>query len=102
MQRGLNFVEHFADGCDDATHRRRRLPFPPGLVAAREHHALIRKIFWAELDSQRHAAHFPIIKFETGAGAFALIGDDAKSRRNQIGFQFARSFDHQAALFVGL
>ena len=74
VERFLHHYQRFLHRLSDAGLRDGRLPFSAGLVAPGQHDRVVRYVLRADLDAQRHAAHFPIVELETGARAFALVG----------------------------
>src|ERR1700677_1212958 len=72
-QRLLNLNQQRAHRSRDPVLVDERLPFFPRTVASRQHHRILRYILRAQFHPQRNAAHFPVVKLESRAGAFALV-----------------------------
>ena len=69
------------------------------LLAPGHGDAVLFNVFGADLNTERHAAHFPVVILETGRLPFALIDMDAniggKQFFRQTGYRF-----HDRSLFV--
>ena len=78
-ERLLNFFQHLRDGGGNSLLRDEGFAFFSGTVAPGQHYRALRDILGAEFQAQRHAAHLPVVEFEAGAYAFALVDLDADS-----------------------
>src|SRR5579875_2574325 len=45
------------------------------IIAAHQHHALVLRIAWADLNAYRHAAHLPLVEFPTRRVLAAVYGE---------------------------
>ena len=84
VERLLNFFKQLGDARGQTLLRDERLSFFPGAVTAREHHRAFGYVFRANLETQRHTAHFPIVKLESGTDSFAFIHFHADACRHQL------------------
>ncbi len=85
----MYLVEQTRDDCRQTLLWLKRLPFPAGFVAPRQDDAALGHILGADFDTQRHAAHLPIVELEAGAGSFAFIGAHANAGGGQRVARFA-------------
>src|SRR5271156_4317326 len=101
-ERLLDFCELLHHSRGNSLLRDERFAFFAGAIAARQHYRAFGDVFGAEFQAQRDAAHFPIVEFEAGAGAFALVELDADSGVHQFLAQPVRAFQDTGFFFVRL
>ena len=99
-QRLLNFNQQRAHRSRDPVLVDERLPFFPRTVASRQHHRILRHILRAQFHPQRNAAHFPVVKLESRAGAFALVELHPNVGVHELRAQAPRALHHAGFFFV--
>src|SRR6266853_1783744 len=101
-ERFLNLDEQLLHRPGNAVLGNEAFPFLARPVAARQHDAALGDVLRPDLHPQRDAAHFPVVKLETGALSFALVHFDANLRLRKLFADFPGGLKDQRLLFVGL
>src|SRR6202034_4166248 len=101
IERLLDLVERLCDERRNSRLRDESLALLAGTIAAGGNHRAFGDVLWPEFETQRDAAHLPIVEFEPRAHAFALIHFHADAGVDELAAQRMGVLHHRGALLVG-